>query len=382
MAVDEQAETEEGAGKAGKEPEEALPRLVVSSSPHAASSRTTQQIMWEVFIALLPAALVGLWSFGFRGALVMSLTVASTFGFEALWHAIGRKPQSVGDGSAAVTGLLLALNLPPSSPWWMCVIGGGVAILLGKMVFGGLGQNVFNPALVGRVFLLIAFPAEMTTWLVPRAAGVLPATFLGHATLAWDRAGNVIAGGVEGARGAVDMVTAATPLGLLGEKGVSAIADLSFWDAFLGLAINGSMGEVSALALLAGAGYLLFRRIITWHIPVAFLGTMAVIATITSLADPTLYAPAHIHLVSGGAMIGAFFMATDYVTSPIHPGGQIVFGVGCGLLTMVIRLWGGYPEGVSFAILIMNGLTPLIDRYVHGRKFGYVPPVRDAGGKT
>ena len=352
--------------------EEAGQTLVVSSSPHSFSRRTTQQIMWEVFIALLPATLIGIWSFGFRAALVMGLTVASALGFEALWQAASRRPHTVGDGSAALTGLLLALNLPPSCPWWICVVGSGVAILLGKMVFGGLGQNVFNPALTGRVFLLIAFPAEMTTWLVPRTAGKLPETFLGQGTTARDGAGNVLPGGL-GAEG-VDMVTAATPLGLLSEKGASAIADVSFWDAFLGLGINGSLGEVSALLLLAGGIYLCFRRIITLHIPLSFLGTMAVIATITNLIDPNLYAPAAIHLAAGGAMIGAFFMATDYVTSPIHPAGQIVFGIGCGVLTMVIRLWGGYPEGVSFAILLMNATTPLIDRYIHGRKFGFVAP--------
>lgn len=353
---------------------------VVSSSPHAHSKRTTQQIMLEVSLALLPATVFGLWSFGTRGALVMVLTVASAMGFEAIWQAIARKTQTVLDGSAAVTGLLLALNLPPSSPWWMCVCGGGVAIILGKMVFGGLGQNVFNPALTGRVFLLIAFPAQMTTWLVPRSAGNLPEIFMGHGTIAWDGTGNVISEGVSAGPGVVDMVTSATPLGLLSEKGASAIADMSFWDAFWGSGLNGSMGEVNALLLLAGAGFLLFRRIITWHIPVSFLGTMALVATITNLIDPNLYAPASIHIVTGGAMIGAFFMATDYVTSPIHPSGQIVFGIGCGLLTMVIRLWGGYPEGVSFAILLMNGLTPLIDRYMRRRKFGYVPE-KAAGGE-
>jgi electron transport complex protein RnfD len=362
--------------KDGKEAQEATRPLVVSSSPHAFSRRTTQQIMWEVFIALLPATLIGIWSFGFRAALVMGLTVASALGFEALWQAAARRPQTVGDGSAALTGLLLALNLPPSSPWWICVVGSGVAILLGKMVFGGLGQNVFNPALTGRVFLLVAFPAEMTTWLVPRTAGKLPETFLGQVTIARDGAGNVLSGGLS-AEG-VDMVTAATPLGLLSEKGASAIADVSFWDAFLGLGINGSLGEVSALLLLAGGIYLCFRRIITLHIPLSFLGTMAVIATITNLIDPNTYAPASIHIAAGGAMIGAFFMATDYVTSPIHPAGQIVFGIGCGVLTMIIRLWGGYPEGVSFAILLMNATTPLIDRYVKGRKFGFV--AAGAGG--
>lgn len=369
----------DNAAKAEKEAEARM--FVVSSSPHAHSRRTTQQIMWEVFIALLPATICGMFLFGFRAALVMGLTVASALGLEAIWQAVARRSQTVGDGSAALTGLLLALNLPPSSPWWMCVVGGGVAIILGKMVFGGLGQNVFNPALTGRVFLLIAFPAEMTTWLVPRTAGGLPGSFLGHPTVAWDRAGTVLADGVAAGPEGVDMVTAATPLGLLSEKGVSAIADVTFWDALLGFTINGSLGEVSALLLLIGGVYLLFRRIITWHIPVSFLGTMAAVATITNLIDPGLYAPASIHLVTGGAVIGAFFMATDYVTSPIHPSGQIVFGIGCGLLTMIIRLWGGYPEGVSFAILLMNAMTPLIDRYVRRRKFGHVTPPKHEGGE-
>jgi electron transport complex protein RnfD len=351
--------------------------FVVSASPHAHSGRTTTQIMWEVVIALVPATLVGLWDFGWRGAVVVALTILSAVAFEAIWQAASRVRQTVGNGAAVLTGLLLALNLPPSSPWWMCVVGAGVAVLLGKMVFGGLGQNPFNPALTGRVFLLIAFPAEMTTWIVPRTAGALPESFLGQSTVARDAAGRVIEDG--GAQ--VDMVTGATPLGILAEEGYQALGDVGFWDAFLGHMINGSIGEVSALALLVGGGFLLFRRIITWHIPVSFLVTMAVMAQITHLVDPQVYAPAHVHLVTGGAMIGAFFMATDYVTSPMHPTGQIIFGVGCGALAMIIRLWGGYPEGVSFAILLMNALTPLIDRYIRRPKFGQVPAAAGPGSK-
>lgn len=357
--------------------EAAEQKFVVSSSPHAHSGRSTSQIMWEVVIALLPATAVGLYNFGFRGAMVVALTVLSAMAFEAIWQAASRKGQTVMDGSATLTGLLLALNLPPSSPWWMCVVGGAVAILLGKMVFGGLGQNPFNPALTGRVFLLIAFPAEMTTWLLPRAAGKMPETFLGQLTVARDGAGNVLAEGAS----KVDMITSATPLGIINEQGYGALGHMNFWDALLGHMINGSLGEVSALALLLGGGFLLFRRIISWHIPVSFLVTMAVMAQVTHMVDPQAYAPAHIHLVTGGALIGAFFMATDYVTSPMTPTGQLVFGVGCGLLTMVIRLWGGYPEGVSFAILLMNALTPLIDRYVRRPRFGTVAQGNPGGGK-
>jgi len=287
----------------------------------------------------------------------------------AAWTAIGRKRLTVTDGSAAVTGLLLALNLPPSSPWWMCIVGGGFAIVFAKAVFGGLGQNPFNPALAGRTFLLVAFPAEMTRWMLPRAAGDLPSSFLGQPTVAWS-GGKVIAGGAAAGGGLVDMVTGATPLGILRERGAAALGEIGFSDAFLGHALNGSLGEVSALALVVGGGYLLFRRIITWHIPVSFLLTVWIVGTVTHMIDPAHYAPGAIHVVTGGAVMGAFFMATDTVTSPLYRAGRILFGAGCGLLTMVIRLWGGYPEGVGFAILIMNALTPLIDRYVRSRRFG------------
>lgn len=367
--------------------------LVTTSSPHAHSGNTTSKIMWTVVIVLAFPAIFSVVMFGLPALLVLALTIGAAVGSEAAWQAARGEPQTIRDGSATLTGLLLALNLPPSSPWWMCLVGGFVAMVLGKLVFGGLGQNPFNPALTARVFLLIAFPVPMTQWILPMTLEPeLPAdariqdlerssrqvkslantnvTFFDEGAPVTDESLAV---------SEVDMVTSASPLGIIAESENPGqdLARLDLFGLFSGGHENGSLGEVSALLLLLGGLVLLWRRIITWHIPVAFLGTMAAFALIVGLVDPDHAGPPVwywplFHLFAGGAMIGAWFMATDYVTSPMFPKGKIIFGVGCGLLTMIIRIWGGYPEGVSFAILLMNAAVPLIDRYTKPQKFGLV----------
>ena len=372
--------------------------LVTTSSPHAHSGASTARIMWLVVAALAPAAVFAVISFGIPALLVILLTVGAAVASEAGWQAASGKPVMVKDGSAVLTGLLLALNLPPASPWWMCLVGGFVAMILAKAVFGGLGQNPFNPALTARVFLLIAFPVPMTQWLLPEvmeppapesdAAEDLPrsmGSYGGASITYFDQDGEVITdlSEVESLdRVDIDMVSGASPLGVIAESespGVSA-SRFNPLNQFHGGGENGSLGEVSALILLLGGLALLLMRIITWHIPVAFLGTMAAFAGITQAIDPTQYAGPMFHLFAGGAMIGAFFMATDYVTSPMFPWGKIIFGIGCGVLTMVIRLWGGYPEGVSFAILLMNAAVPLIDNATKPRKFGFVRLAEEGKG--
>jgi electron transport complex protein RnfD len=349
----------------------------VTSSPHAHTKASTPQIMWEVFIALIPATIVAIYAFGIDGIRVIFLTTLSCIIMEAVYQKLAGDRVTATDGSAALTGLLLALNLPPSAPWWMCMAGAFMAVIIAKQLFGGLGQNIFNPALTARVFLLISFPSQMTRWMVPGQAGAMTREFLGNPTNFIDHGGEVIKETARIASTQVDVITAASPLGLLREQGVSALGNVEVWNLFLGRLTNGSLGEISALALLIGGTYLLARRIISWHIPVSFLGTMAVIAAVTHVIDPSKYATPQFHLVAGGAMLGALFMATDYVTSPMYAWGKIVFGIGCGVLTMIIRLWGGYPEGVSFAILLMNGLTPLIDRYVTEKKFGFKKKLKE-----
>lgn len=321
------------------------PRLVVTAWPHIRTPESTPRIMFSVVAALIPATLVGLYFFGSNAAWTLLWSVGSALGTEWLIRRTRGEKDTLGDGSAAVTGLLLGLTMPPSSPWWLSAIGGAFAIGIGKQVYGGLGHNIFNPALISRVFLLIAFPVEMTTW--PIVAPPFPG---------------------------LDVVTGATPLGQLQVgrltgKGLGEAADLSLGAAFVG-SIGGSLGETSAIALLIGAGYLFAKRILTWQIPVTMLLSAVLFALVFWLIDPHRYASPLFHLLTGGLLIGAFFMATDMVTSPTTPRGQIVFGVGCGLLTMVIRTWGGYPEGVSFAIVIMNAFSPMIERYTRPRRYG------------
>jgi len=311
--------------------------------------------MYGVMIALLPALLVSFWFFGLGSAIVCATSVIACVLFE--WvinkYILGRERNTVLDGSAALTGLLLGYNLPSNLPIWIIIIGALVAIGVGKMTFGGLGQNIFNPALVGRCFLLVSFPAQMTSW--PKAG-----------QLGWS--------------GYVDAETGATPLYYM--KQAIKEGNLDYLEKVpdaMGLMLGngytegvGTVGELCALALLAGFAYMLWKKIITWHIPVSIIGTIFVLAGLFHLADP-VYADPFTVILSGGLMLGAIFMATDYVTSPMTPKGQIIYGVSIGVLTLVIRNWGSYPEGMSFAILIMNAFTPLINMYVKPKRFGEVP---------
>ncbi len=318
-----------------------MKELVITSSPHIHTRRDLKQVMYDVVISLIPAVIVSVFLFGWYALGVILAAVVSSVVFEMFCVKITGKGAVLGtalDGSAIVTGILLAFNLPPASPLWMVILGSFVAIVIAKQTFGGLGNNIFNPALVARVFLLLSFPVQMTRWTT------------GHA--------------------GPDAVTAATPLGLLKTEGLSALQHtFSQTQCALGN-IPGSMGEVSAVALILGALYLGFKNVISWEIPFSCLGTVFVFTGIFHLVDPARYASPLFHIVSGGLILGAFFMATDMVTSPITRTGMLIFGAGVGLLTGIIRLFGGYPEGVSFAILIMNALTPLIDRYTEPVKFG------------
>ena len=312
-------------------------KWIVSSSPHVHSGDSIQKNMLYVVLALLPAYLVALYYFGVGALVVSSIAVVSCTGVEALIQRFVLKTKvSISDGSAALTGLLLAMNLPANLPWWMVIIGSIVAIGLGKMCYGGLGNNLFNPALVGRVFLLISFPAAMTTWPVPEPF-----------SLAY-----------------MDAQTAATPLALMKyDQLLPPILSTIIGNE------GGSMGEVSAIALLLGGAFLLWKKVITWHIPVSILLTVALFTGIMHAIDPIAYHHPLWHLCAGGLLLGAIFMATDYVTSPMTGRGQIVYGIGIGIITVVIRLWGSYPEGVSFAILLMNAATPLIDKYIQPKRF-------------
>lgn len=324
-------------------------RIIISASPHVHSDKTSQRIMYDVLIALIPAFLVSLYVFGISALIMTSVAVISCIVFEYVIQKYLLKTQvTVSDGSALLTGLLLAFNLPSTLPIWMIIIGSLVAIGVAKMSFGGLGYNIFNPALVGRVFLLVSFPVQMTSWPVP----------------------------VENKFSLVDAVTGETTLGIIKEglmygETMSTLADKipSIMELFLGIT-SGSAGEMSALALLLGGVYLLIRKVITWHIPVTILVTMAAFTGIFWLIDPEMYANPLIHILSGGAILGAFYMATDLVTSPMTKKGMVIFAIGIALLTVVIRLFGAYPEGISFAILILNAFVPLINKYFKPRRFG------------
>lgn len=315
-------------------------KLIVAPAPHVQSSQSTACIMRDVVIALVPALIVSTLVFGWSVLCVTALSVLSCVVFEYLIQRflVGGAP-TVGNWSAVVTGVLLAFNLPASIPWWIVVMGAFVAIAIAKMTFGGLGKNPFNPALVGRVFLLIAYPVQMTTF--PAVRGL-------------------------------DAWSGATPLAAVKQHLASA-GSFEMQDLLLGN-MPGSLGEVAALALLAGFVYLLWRKVITWHIPVTILCTMAAFAFVVTFArdgeGAALWQFPLFHVLAGGAMLGAIFMATDYSTSPMTVRGGVIFAVGIGLITMCIRLWGAYPEGMSFAILIMNSTVPLINKYVKPKRFG------------
>ena len=325
--------------------------LNISGSPHVHSDESTKKIMWRVNLALVPMLLTGIAYFGINALLISIVSVVCCCLFQWLIEKfIMKVPTTVWDGSAVVTGLLLAFNVPATADMlWLVAIGALVAIGVGKMSFGGLGKNPFNPALVGRVFMLISFPVQMTTW--PTVGKWFPMSF--------------------------DTVTGATPLGLLkeGVKSGQSVSEImasndmpSLIEILLGH-LGGSLGEVSAVAILIGAIYLLCRKVITWHIPVAFIGTAFVFSGILWLVNPGHYVDPVTTILTGGIMLGACFMATDMVTSPMAKSGQLIFGAGCGLLTIIIRNWGAYPEGVSFAILLMNSVTPLINRWCKPRRF-------------
>lgn len=319
-----------------------MKKLIISPAPHAHNNETITSTMMKVLIALVPAYAVSLYFFGL-GALIVSLTaVASCVLFEYLIQRYLLKGKtSIFDLSAVLTGLLLAFNLPSNLPIWMIIIGSLVAIGIGKMSFGGLGNNPFNPALVGRVFLLISFPVEMTSWPRPMSNWTIFSSY-------------------------IDAETAATPLAML--KGHFGELPTTM-NLFLGN-MGGSLGEISAVALLLGGLYLIIRKVISWHIPVSVLGTVAIFTAILHAVNPELYASADIHLLTGGLMLGAIFMATDYATSPMNGKAQLIYGIGIGFITVIIRTFGAYPEGVSFAILIMNGVTPLLNHYIKPKRFG------------
>lgn len=326
-------------------------KLIISPSPHQLGEYSVKKLMYGVIIALIPTLGFSLFFYGVGALIVTLVSVASCVGFEWLIakYLLKQKP-SILDGSAIITGLLLAFNVPSNLPIWIIIIGALVAIGIGKMTFGGLGRNPFNPALVGRVFLLISFPVQMTSWPLP---GKFPLQY-------------------------VDAVTGATPLGIMKEglgngEAMSALTSKipSHMEMFYGY-MGGSLGEVAAIAIILGGIYMLVRKIITWHIPVSVIGTVLVVTGILWLINPDKNADPLFHVLTGGLLLGAVFMATDYVSSPMSAKGMIIFGTGIGFLTVVIRVWGAYPEGVSFAILIMNAFVPLINKYLKPKKFGEV----------
>ena len=337
-----------------------MSKLIISQSPHQLGKGSVKKLMRGVIIALIPTLGFSLYFFGL-GALIVTLTsVVACVVFEWLiTKFIMKKQPSLLDGSAVITGLLLAFNVPSNLPIWIILIGALVAIGIGKMTFGGLGNNPFNPALVGRVFLLISFPVQMTSW--PLAGAKTRFTFW-YSGMTQET---------------LDGLTGATPLAQVKETlangdAISSITNLpSHLEMFYGQ-MGGSLGEIAAIALIIGGIYMIATKVITWHIPVSTIATVGIFTGILWLIDPQHNADPLFHILTGGLLLGAIFMATDYVTSPMTPWGMVIFGVGIGLLTVIIRVFGAYPEGVSFAILIMNAVVPLINKYVKPKLFGAV----------
>lgn len=325
--------------------------LKVSTPPHFNSPVDTRSIMRDVIIALIPAGIVSVIFFGMAALITLTTAIAGCVMFEYLTcRYLLKTPSTTKDFSAIITGILLAYNLPSNMPVWMTLIGCFVAIVISKMAFGGIGKNLFNPALVGRVFLFISFPKQMATWVNPNAFDFFNSDVTTSATTL-----NVLK--------YMDVKTSATQL-------TSKLGDLpSYWEMFVGYT-GGSMGEMSAAALLLGLFYMLYRRIITWHIPFYYIGTFFILNAIVWLSSSSVSLEPITHLLSGGLLLGAFFMATDYTTSPMSQNGKIIFAIGCGILTFVIRIYSSFPEGVSFAILIMNAFVPLLDKYAKPRIFG------------
>lgn len=318
-----------------------MSNFVVSGTPHVRSKESIQSIMRDVIIALIPATAAGIYYFGLKAlALIVAAIVSSVF-FEWLYQKLMKKPVTISDLSAVVTGLLLAMNLPAAAPIWVPVVGSAFAIIFAKQLFGGLGQNFINPALAGRAFLLASYPTEMTTWTAPV--------------------------GFSGA----DAVAVATPLA---EMKAGALPTASLADLALGN-VGGCLGETCAIALIIGGIYLLVKHVISWRIPVFYIATVFVLTAL--IGRDGVRMPVY-ELFAGGLMLGAFFMATDYASSPVTPKGQVIFAIGCGLLTSLIRIFGGYPEGVSYSILIMNLCVPLIERFTEPTIFGALPKVKEA----
>ncbi len=318
-------------------------KIFAAPSPHIHGGETTRRIMGDVVLALIPALAVSCYILGLRVLLITAVAVAGCVVFEYLIQRFLLKGRTtIGDLSAVVTGVILAFNLPLGIPLWIVLIGALVAIGVGKMTFGGLGCNPFNPALTGRIFLLIAYPVQMTDWTTGVPEKMLDA----------------------------DTLTGSTMLADV-KAGLYSVSEVDFFQMFGGH-MHGSMGEIGSFALILGGLYLLWRRVITWHIPVAILGTMALFAAIVGLEQggDIIWQMPLFHILAGGALLGAIFMATDYSTSPMTHKGMVIYGVGIGLLTMIIRLWGAYPEGMSFAIFIMNAATPLINKYCRPKRFG------------
>ena len=311
--------------------------LIVSASPHLVTAMDTQKTMLMVLIALVPSLLVSTYVFGFRVLILTAVCIAAYMFFEWAWNKLMKRKQTVCDLSAALTGTLIAFNLPSGLPYWIAIVGCFVAIIVVKQLFGGIGKNLVNPAITARIVLFISFATEMTTWPLPRMNQT------------------------------ADVLTGPTPLGVIAEGGQLP----TNMEMFLGY-IGGSMGEVSAIALIIGGLFLVWKKIISPIIPCCFIGTVFVFALIyySATGNGDALQMAVFHILAGGVMLGAIFMATDYVTSPLLPAGKVVFGIGCGVITMLIRLFGQYPEGVSFSSLIMNCLTPLIDSFFQKRMYG------------
>lgn len=304
--------------------------LIVTASPHIYSGESVKTVMYTVIIALIPSIIASFIFFGIRAIMIILISVLTAMLLEALVQWIRHKPITINDGSAIITGILLAFNLPPTSPFWLPIVGTSFAILIAKHTFGGLGNNIFNPALAGRAFLLAAYPAHMTKWIPTK--------------LSFD----------------VDISTYATPLAIIKEKGGMGLPN--YFDMFIGNT-GGCIGETSALLLILGGLFMMARKVITWHIPVTYIGTVGLLTWLFG-KDPLF------HILAGGLMLGAIFMATDMVTTPVTTKGMLIFGIGCGIMTTFIRLIGKYPEGVSYSILFMNAFTPLIDRYTMPKRFG------------
>lgn len=316
-----------------------MANFVVSGTPHVRSKESIQSIMRDVIIALVPATAAGIYYFGLRALILIVAAIISAVFFEWLYEKITRKPVTINDLSAVVTGLLLAMNLPASAPVWVAIVGSAFAIIFAKQLFGGLGQNFINPALAGRAFLLASYPTEMTTWVVPNGL-------------------------------AADAATYATPLAQL----KNGALDASLKELVLGQ-VGGTIGETCAIALIIGGIYLLYKHVISWKIPVIYIATVFILFAV--IGRHGMRMPLQ-EIFAGGVMLGGIFMATDYASSPVTPKGQVIFAVGAGLLTYLIRTFGGYPEGVSYSILIMNCCVPLIERFTEPTIFGALPKTKEA----